>query len=129
MDQLSFVRRLRRKQTHSEKLLWHQLRNRELHGLKFRRQVPFSPYIVDFYCAELKLVIELDGNSHNDRREYDKSRDDYLRSIGLHVIRFKNDVLYEEPETIHTVICDYLYEINPHLYPLPSRERTHPPAT
>jgi very-short-patch-repair endonuclease len=129
MDDLSFRRRLRRKQTHSEKLLWQQLRNRALTHLKFRRQVSFGKYVVDFYCPELKLVIELDGNAHDGRKKYDETRDLHLRCIGLHVMRFKNDVLYEEPELIHRAILDYFYEIYPHLYPLPLRERTLPQAT
>ena len=63
-EYLAFVRQLRREQTDAEKLLWYCLRNRQLFGLKFRRQYPVGPYILDFYCHEYKLCVELDGGQH-----------------------------------------------------------------
>jgi very-short-patch-repair endonuclease len=63
-ESLAFVRQLRRDQTDVEKLLWYSLRDRQLYGLKFRRQYPVGPYVLDFYCYEYKLCIELDGGQH-----------------------------------------------------------------
>ncbi|HNW71922.1 MAG TPA: endonuclease domain-containing protein [Candidatus Paceibacterota bacterium] len=72
-------RELRRKQTKQEGLLWKSIRNRNL-GVKFRRQYSIGGYILDFYCPEIKLVIEIDGSGHNAREEilYDKQRTEYL---------------------------------------------------
>jgi len=83
------ARELRRDQTYAEHWLWDTLRDRRL-GWKFRRQVPVDSYVVDFYCAELKLVVEVDGEIHLDPRQvaHDKSRDTHLRSIGCTILRF-----------------------------------------
>lgn len=74
-----------------EKILWAKIRNQQL-GVKFRRQHGIGRYIVDFYCAECALVIELDGESHynHSAQEYDAIRDNYMRSIDLQVLRFTN---------------------------------------
>jgi len=82
---------LRKQATHPEKLLWSILSGRQLAGLKFRRQHPIEPFIVDFYCAEAKLVIELDGESHNGRESYDAERSKLLANLGLNVMRITND--------------------------------------
>lgn len=84
--------KLRHNQTEPEKKLWNGLRSKQL-GVKFRRQHGIANYIVDFYCPECSLVIELDGDSHyNDQAtKKDQIRDAYLNSIGLKVIRFTND--------------------------------------
>ena len=89
-------RDLRKNQTDAEKALWKQLRNKGLFGLKFFRQYSVGAYIIDFYCPEYKLAIELDGGQHakEENKEYDKIRTDYLESIGVEVMRFwNNDVL------------------------------------
>jgi very-short-patch-repair endonuclease len=82
---------LRKQATHPEKLLWSILSGRQLAGLKFRRQHPIEPYIVDFYCAEANLVIELDGESHNGREGYDAERTTKLEYLGVQVLRVTND--------------------------------------
>jgi very-short-patch-repair endonuclease len=82
---------LRSQATQLEKLLWSILRDRQLDGLKFRRQHPIEPYIVDFYCAEAQLVIELDGESHNGRESYDAERSKLSAKLGLNVMRITND--------------------------------------
>jgi very-short-patch-repair endonuclease len=69
------------------------LRGRQLDGLKFRRQHPIEPYVVDYYCADERLVVELDGKSHNDSAEYDRRRSAHLAELGLTVFRVKNDEL------------------------------------
>src|SRR5437764_8434742 len=83
------ARSLRRGATPAEAILWAHLRNRRLAGLKFRRQAPRDGYIVDFYCAERSLVVELDGGVHAEReqREYDRFRDGVLREGELTVLR------------------------------------------
>jgi len=89
------ARELRHEQTPSEARLWQALRNRAAAGLKFRRQVPFGSYIVDFYCAEAKLVVEVDGDVHESQVEYDGERTRWLESIGLKVMRVRNeDVMF-----------------------------------
>lgn len=75
---LTFARLLRTEQTTMEKLLWRKLRSRRFHDMKFRRQVPIGPYIVDFYCAEKKLIIEVDGGIHALQQTYDAQRDAFL---------------------------------------------------
>jgi len=93
---LARAREMRHPQTLAETTLWHMLRNRQT-GFKFRRQHPIERFIVDFYCAEAKLLIEVDGESHlePDQEEYDKARTEYLERLGYKVIRFtNNDVRY-----------------------------------
>lgn len=89
---LTRARSLRVRQVFVERRLWQQLRAKRFHGIKFRRQVPIGPYIVDFLQVDSKLVIELDGSSHWQvgAQEYDAIRDDYLRCKGFRVIRFQN---------------------------------------
>jgi very-short-patch-repair endonuclease len=78
MDPLTFARHLRSAQTDAETLLWSRLRAHRLMGLKFRRQQPVGPYVVDFYCPEKKLIVELDGGQHLEQAKYDASRDAWL---------------------------------------------------
>lgn len=77
--------------TGPEQRLWSLLRSRRLSGLKFRRQAPIGPFIVDFFCAGVKLIIELDGASHADRGEYDLKRQAFLVKAGYRVLRIDND--------------------------------------
>ncbi len=86
---------LRKRQTDAERKLWSKLRDRQLDGWKFKRQFPFGPYILDFYCFDANLVIELDGSQHAETRaEHDRARTQLLEAQGLQVLRFWNvDVL------------------------------------
>lgn len=88
-----FARTLRQNSTEAEKLLWQQIRNKQIDNLKFRRQHPLEKYIADFYCHEKKLVIELDGSIHNDKekREDDYNRTYVLKEFGIMVLRFRNE--------------------------------------
>jgi len=88
---LQQARALRKNQTPAEIILWKALRNRQMDDIKFRRQVPIGSYIVDYYCAELRLVIEIDGSSHMGHEKYDAERTHWLKSCGYHIIRFTND--------------------------------------
>ena len=81
------ARELRRSGVLSETLLWQQINRGKISGLDFDRQVIIGTYIVDFYCAEKKLIIEIDGYSHNLKGDYDEKRTAYLEGLGLRVIR------------------------------------------
>jgi len=87
-----YGRELRHSATKAEKILWEYLRNRNLDGLKFRRQHPIDKFIADFYCHEKKLVVELDGAVHDDKMnaQYDEARTYELKGSGIIVIRFRN---------------------------------------
>jgi very-short-patch-repair endonuclease len=97
---------LRHNPTEAEKKLWRHLRNRQVADQKFRRQQPYGPYILDFYCAEAKLVIELDGGQHGipSGKEHDEARDAFLRAEGLTVLRFWNNSVVEEFEAVMQTI-------------------------
>jgi very-short-patch-repair endonuclease len=92
---------MRRIATDAERKLWLLLRDRRLDGFKFRRQVPFGPYILDFVCFEKKLVIEVDGGQHCDS-DADKSRDAYLEAEGYRVVRYWNNDALKNPERVLT---------------------------
>jgi very-short-patch-repair endonuclease len=79
---------LRGKGTLAEVLLWNQLKGSKMLGFRFLRQKPIGKYIVDFYCPNLKLVIEIDGDSHREKIESDQTRIKDLEALGLHVLRF-----------------------------------------
>ena len=87
-----FARNLRRNTTDAEGLLWWGLRDRQLGGWRFRRQVPMGRYVLDFYCSKARLVVELDGSQHQDAT--DRIRDDWLAARGLRVIRFGNSEVF-----------------------------------
>jgi very-short-patch-repair endonuclease len=104
-DKRTFARRLRREAPFTEKLVWHRLRGGQIGGIKFRRQHPIGPYIVDFYCAEFSLVIELDGASHDERERYDMARDAHLQSLGLSVVRFTNGQVLDDIDSVIAAIA------------------------
>ncbi|MDP2308183.1 MAG: DUF559 domain-containing protein [Pseudomonadota bacterium] len=85
---LERARALRGAATEPERILWGQLRSRRLLNFKFRRQVPFGPYILDFYCHAARLAIEVDGAEHADRYDYDDRRTAWLAGQGVEVLRF-----------------------------------------
>jgi very-short-patch-repair endonuclease len=89
-----FARGLRRRQTDAERRIWARLRDRRLLGVKFARQVPIGPYVVDFCCRERKLIVELDGGQHAALAGYDTARTERLQALGYRVLRFwDNDAL------------------------------------
>ena len=104
---------LRKKPTCAESVLWDQLRNRRLFGLKFRRQHPLGPFIADFYCAECRLVVELDGPVHAGQVEQDSFRDAQMTAFGYRVLRFKNDEVEKEIEFVLKKIEAFCNEISP----------------
>ncbi len=84
------ARYLRKNSTLSEVLLWRHLKGKQMLGFDFDRQKPIDNYIVDFFCNELMLAIEIDGDSHDSKVEYDKNRQTKLESLGLHFLRFSD---------------------------------------
>lgn len=84
----------------AEALLWSLLRNRRLADAKFRHQHVIAPYIVDFYCAEHRLVIELDGGQHSEQQDYDQRRDAFLEQKNITVLRFWNHQMLNETEAV-----------------------------
>ena len=97
-DSFSKAQLLRRNETKAEKLLWEKLRNNQLGGLKFRRQHPVNIYIADFYCHKFKLIIELDGDYHDqeEQKQKDEVRTEVLRLNDLKIIRFKNEEVEQD---------------------------------
>ena len=98
-----FARNMRREPTDAEAKLWHEIRDRRLDRIKFRRQVPIGSYIVDFVCLEARLVVELDGGQHSES-SYDEMRDAELKARGFRVIRFWNDEILKDI----VAVCDTL---------------------
>lgn len=107
---LEKARDLRQNPTDAEQRLWASLRGRQMAGFKFRCQHPIGPYIVDFYCHQAQLVIEIDGGQHgqDDQRLYDEQRTAYLEAQGLRVLRFWNHHVLGETESVLEVIRQVL---------------------
>jgi very-short-patch-repair endonuclease len=97
---LNRSRELRKDQTPAEKILWGRLRNRRFGGIKFRRQHVIGPCIADFFCAEVGLVIELDGATHVGKKDSDRLRDEDMAALGLHVYRVWNTEIYDDLECV-----------------------------
>jgi len=92
-------RKLRQNQTNAEELVWRFLRNRQILGYKFKRQYSVDHFIIDFYCAKLKLAIEIDGGTHNtpDQKKKDLVRQNYLESFNIKFVRIKDEELFGNP--------------------------------
>jgi very-short-patch-repair endonuclease len=101
--------------TKAEAVLWKKLKDRNVFNTKFRRQHPISIFIVDFYCHEYKLVIEVDGDIHNDENEcqYDLARTEVLNKFGLSVIRFTNNQILYNLDSVIKKIQEENSETNP----------------
>ena len=95
-------RLLRANSTEAEKIIWEKIRNKQINKKKFRRQVSIGSYIADFYCPELRLVIEIDGNVHNSNyaKEYDAYRDIYMESLDLKIFRFSNEDIFNKLDEV-----------------------------
>ena len=109
-DLLEFARELRGRQTDAEQLIWSLFRGRRFLGLKFRRQHPCPPDILDFYCDELRLAVELDGGQHNSiiGITHDVARSDFLEKCGITVLRFWNHDVLTDPEAILVAIYQHV---------------------
>lgn len=115
------ARRLRRDQTDVEKKLWSHLRDRQLDGWKFRRQVPIDQYVVDFLCVDARLVVELDGGQHAAERDMQRTRK--IEACGYLVIRFWNNDVLTNIDGVLLRIFETLRTVAPHPNPLPHGER------
>lgn len=99
---------LKREMTPAEKVPWRELRNGKLDGYKFRRQHPLGKFIADFYCHEKRLVVEVDGEIHDDKdvRERDESRTNELKSFELTLVRFRNEEIFTNlGEVLNKIKC------------------------
>jgi methionyl-tRNA synthetase len=103
-----FARKLRQSQTDAESLIWLLLRDRRVGGAKFRRQHPIDPYVLDFYCHEARLAVELDGGQHGDTRAKDERRTAYLKDKGIDVLRFWDNEALKETEAVLEKIWEEL---------------------
>jgi very-short-patch-repair endonuclease len=110
------AKRLRKNQTPEEKLLWNELRNKKLEGFRFLRQHPLYYehvdndhffFVPDFYCAELRLIIELDGGVHLNQKERDEKRDLIMQSYGFKILRINNEEM-SDPQKVKEKIIDYI---------------------
>ena len=107
----------------AEQALWHLLRDRQISGLKFRCQHPFGDYILDFVCMENRLVIEVDGGQHGQQAGYDANRTQELHAAGFRVLRFWNNEVLREIESVKEKIWLVVQELQPHPPPsLPLEE-------
>jgi very-short-patch-repair endonuclease len=123
------ARRLRHHQTDAERLLWFRLRDRRLAGWKFKRQAPIDRCVVDFFCADAKLIVELDGGQHDHDRERDADRSRVLEAMGYLALRFWNhDVMRNMDGVLEEILSTVNHHRSdpPHPTPLPygERERT-----
>ena len=119
----SRARELRRNPTNAERALWKHLRLRQFNGQKFRRQAPIGPYIVDFVCFQLRLIIEVDGGHHSEQREHDSQRTSWLESQGFRVLRFwNNQVLNAVEDAIAEALEDQPVTPHPSLPPQGGKE-------
>ncbi len=113
---------LRHRSTDAELLLWKRLRNRSIDDVKFRRQQPIGPYVVDFVCMERRLVIEVDGGQHTEQLERDEARTAYLKSKGYRVLRYWNNEVLGQTESVLEAIHEALAQAAyPSLQPSPAR--------
>jgi very-short-patch-repair endonuclease len=101
---LDMARKMRQKPTVAEETLWQALRRKQIGGLTFKRQAPVGRFILDFYCAPQRLAVEIDGSSHQGKKEYDDHRSRLLDSCGIRILHFTNqDVIYHLDNVIKTI--------------------------
>jgi very-short-patch-repair endonuclease len=114
-SQKTIRRQLRKDEPSTERLLWSKIRNRQLKGFKFRRQYGIGNFIVDFYCPEARLVLEIDGDSHYDEktRKYDMARQKYLENCKIKIIRFTNKNVMENLEGVLETTANNLPPLTP----------------
>jgi very-short-patch-repair endonuclease len=112
--------KLRQDSTDAERRLWFHMRNRQLDGFKFRRQVTIGPFVADFACVEMRMIIEADGGQHAEGR--DQGRSAYLERLGWRVLRFwNNDILQQTEAVLENILvaCQQRKKERPSPHPLP----------
>jgi very-short-patch-repair endonuclease len=97
---MEIAKNLRNNMTYTEQLLWEKLKGKQICGLRFRRQHPIDLFIVDFYCHQVRLVIEVDGEIHDQQAEYDDGRSSEMEIFGIKVMRFKNQEVENDIERV-----------------------------
>jgi len=115
------ARGLRADQTDAEQLLWYHLRNQRLQGWKFRRQHEIGPYIADFLCPDAGLIVELDGGQHGEQMAYDEARTRKLQEEGYRVLRFWNNEVLKNTDSVLEAILEALASPDPSPRPSPRR--------
>jgi len=107
------ARKLRNNMTFAERIMWDELKNRRLFKVRFRRQHPIDIFVADFYCHELKLVIEIDGDIHlkNEVLEYDDGRNHDIEKFGIKILRFTNDQVINHRSAVITEIQSMINQI------------------
>jgi very-short-patch-repair endonuclease len=116
------ARQKRHEPTTMEDALWRQIRNRRVAGAKFRRQYAIGRFIVDFYCAEARLIIEVDGSIHDYSQEEDRIRQAFLEGLGLQVIRFTNGDVSQHPHAVLERIAEVLASRPPYIESQPTAD-------
>jgi very-short-patch-repair endonuclease len=119
-DHKELARELRKKMTLSEVLLWNELKQKRMSGYDFDRQRPIGSFIVDFYCKELSLAIEIDGDTHIFKYDYDKERQTTLEKMGVHFLRFDDIEVKKSMSNVLRVIENWIEKNKP--TPNPSKE-------
>lgn len=101
---------MRKRPTSAEMMLWQFLRGKRIRGFRFRRQQPIDRFIVDFYCRQAQLVVEVDGSSHHstEAAEYDDQRTRFLEELGLSVLPFSNEQVIYETDAVLNTIAEHL---------------------
>jgi very-short-patch-repair endonuclease len=96
--------------TNTEQILWERIRKKQIGGARFRRQTSIGGYVVDFYCPKLRLVIEIDGRSHDSEsaRMYDVAREDYIKQLGINILRFRNHHILDDIDGVVQKIKEYV---------------------
>jgi len=117
------AKQLRSNMTDAERRLWYRLRGHRFGGLKFKRQAPIGPYIVDFICFDHKLIIELDGGQHSENPK-DRARDVWLGNEGYQVMRFWNSDVLQRTKSVLEMIAQVVFPGE--VTPLPARSARHP---
>lgn len=102
------ARHLRNNSTKAEIILWNQLKQKKMHGMDFDRQRPILNYIVDFYCKDLQLAIEVDGGIHDHQVDYDRKRQFQLEEVGVRFLRFENEDIYDDMDNVLLIIEEWI---------------------
>ena len=104
---------LRNNAPKAEQLIWYYLKGKHLHGFKFRRQYSVGPFVIDFYCPELRLAIEIDGDSHFQKgaEECDKRRQKYIEKHNIQFLHFNNVDVYKNIDGVLETICEMIFKI------------------
>lgn len=107
---IELAQKMRINLTPAEEVLWNELKEKKLNGFKFRNQHPIYRYIIDFYCHEKLLAIEIDGDIHKQRHDYDEYRNEFLKNIGIKTLRFSNERVLNNTKQVLEIITKELYK-------------------